>query len=83
MPQLVLYDYYMWKGIYKKEFLIKNNIKQSESSGAAFQDNGFLFKTIAYSEKAIYLRDSFYFYRRDNTGSSVYNEKAYGFQTSL
>lgn len=63
-------DWYLWTGIYKKAFLQKNNIKFSETRGAAFQDIGFLIKTTQAAEKAIYIKDSFYRYCIDREESS-------------
>ena len=63
-----------WTGIYKLDFLKKNNIKYNESPGAAFQDNGFCFQTTMYAERIVFIRGAFYHYRKDNPGSSV-NDK--------
>lgn len=66
-------DGYMWKGIYKKSFLEKNHIVMHESRGAAFQDQGFLYRTIYKAKRAMYLNQYLYNYRRDNENSSVYS----------
>ena len=39
-PELVLNDFYLWSGIYRKEFM--KNIRLNESAGAAYQDIGFM-----------------------------------------
>lgn len=72
-PELLELDGYMWKGIYKKEFIEKNKIKLNETKGAAYQDNGFLHQTICQAQRAMYIDESFYQYRRDNENSSDYN----------
>lgn len=74
-PELLELDGYMWKGIYKKEFLRNNRIKLNETKGAAYQDNGFLHQTICQAHRAMYISESFYQYRRDNENSSDYNPK--------
>lgn len=72
-PELLELDGYMWKGIYKKEFIKKNHIRLNETKGAAYQDNGFLHQTICQAKRAMYIDESFYQYRRDNENSSDYN----------
>lgn len=74
-PELLELDGYMWKGIYKKEFIKKNAIKLNETKGAAYQDNGFLHQTICQANQVMYIKEGFYQYRRDNENSSDYNPK--------
>ena len=64
MPELLIKDYYLWTGIYKKELL--KGIKLNETTGAAFQDIGFLFQTINLAKRAVYIDKTGYFYRQDN-----------------
>lgn len=71
-------DIYLWNGIYDISFLRKHNIRFNESAGAAYQDVGFLFQTLGYAERVMYLDEAYYHYRRDNASSSTYNPK--GFQ---
>ena len=63
-------DWYLWTGIYKKEFLTENKIRLSETPGAAFQDIGFIFWTNIYATRALYLRDAYYRYCIDREGAS-------------
>lgn len=63
-------DWYLWTGIYKKEFLTKNKIRLSETPGAAFQDIGFIFWTNVHATRALYLRDTYYRYCIDREGAS-------------
>ena len=67
-----------WTGLYKRQFLVSNNIRHNETPGASFQDNGFWFQGFCLT-KSLYLIDkSFYMNRRDNPNSSVKNkEKVY------
>lgn len=78
-PVLLLKDCYVWKGIYRKSFLNKNEIRMNISKGAAFQDNGFLFQTICMGKRVLYLKDSLYKYRRDNENASVYNLSGFSY----
>lgn len=44
----IFFDFFMniWTGIYKREFLISENIRFHESPGASYQDNGFWIQTL-------------------------------------
>lgn len=68
MPELAIQDYYLWAGIYQREFL--RNIRLSETPGAAFQDIGFLYQVLSTADKAKYLADSLYYYRQTRENSS-------------
>ncbi len=74
-PELVMLDYYLWNGIYRREFV--KNIRLNESAGAAYQDIGFMFQVHSNAEWAVYLDKLVYHYRRDNVNSSCYNRKAF------
>lgn len=78
-PQLLMSDIYLWKGIYKRTFLIENAIWQNETPGAAFQDVGFAFQSISCGRRVMYVDKAYYQYRRDNQSSSVYNINGYVF----
>lgn len=78
-PELLLYDIYLWKGIYRADFLKKYHIEQNITLGAAFQDVGFAFQTITQVKRGYYSDKVFYHYRRDNQNSSVYNINGYIF----
>ena len=65
------WDTYTWTGIYKKSFLLENNILHQETPGAAFQDEGFWMQTFAFAKSAYLVPEYFYHYRKDNPYSSV------------
>ena len=69
----IFFDFYMniWTGIYKKAFLISENIRFHESPGASYQDNGFWLQTLIYCKNAKWISKAFYLYRQDNEASSV------------
>lgn len=77
MPDLFYKDYYLWTGIYRKEFI--KQVTLNETPGAAYQDAGFLFQVYTKAERALYLTDVFYLYRQDNTGASLYDKRSFGF----
>lgn len=61
----------IWSAIYRRDFLVENDIRFLESPGASYQDTGFNFKVWAMAKSA-YLTDNAYLhYRCDNANSSV------------
>lgn len=70
-----LVDTFIWNGIYKKDFLQDNQIGFQETPGAAYQDVGFRYQVALSVKRGFFLNRSFYRYRRDNAGSSMYNSK--------
>ncbi len=81
-PDVAAGDWYLWPGIYKREFLLENNIRLSETPGAAFQDIGFLFQTTVHAKRALYLKEPYYKYCLDREGASSNSGKGlkYSFQ---
>ena len=75
-PQILYRDGYIWKGIYRRDFLLQNGLWLNETPGAAYQDNGFLHRTILHGRRVLYIPDSLYQYRRDNEASSDYRPAA-------
>lgn len=72
-------DWYLWNGIYKKSFLIENGIVLSETSGAAFQDIGFMYQTTTKAKRALYLKKVHYKYCLDRGDSSSNSGKGIQF----
>ncbi len=68
-------DWYLWTGIYKKQFLREHGIRLAETSGAAYQDIGFIFQTNMYAKKVLYLKDAYYRYCVDREGASANSGK--------
>jgi len=75
-PDIMRRDVNMWNGIYKTEFIKKNNIKLNETPKAAFQDTGFVLQTFLYAKNVMYVKADSYHYRRDNINSSVYDQQS-------
>lgn len=61
----------IWSAVYRRDFLINNDIDFLESRGASYQDMSFCFKVWAVAQKIMLINDSVYFYRTDNEASSV------------
>lgn len=66
---------YIWNAVYKREFLEDFGVKFNETPGASFQDFGFKFQTSLFAKRIVAVNQSFYRYRRDNSGSSTYNPR--------
>ncbi len=66
-------DSSIWGAIYKRDFLINNNIRLNETKGAAFQDIGFKMLTLLYAQRVVYLDYSGYIYRMEREGCSSCN----------
>jgi len=62
---------HIWSGIYRRDFLRKNNVYLNETQGASYQDLGFSLLTGLLADTAIYIREGYYFYCADNPDSSV------------
>ena len=62
----------IWSALYKKSFLIENKICWNEDV-RAYNDNGFWFQTRALAKKIMYVDKAYYFYRRDNSSSTINN----------
>lgn len=60
----------IWAGIYKRDFLMENNIYFLEEDGAAWVDNPFFYETAFAADKIIYTPKAFYYYRESNVNSS-------------
>ncbi len=61
----------IWAGIYKREFLIKNQIRFLETPGASYQDTSFAFKTSVTAKRGYFTDNAYVYYRIDNENSSV------------
>lgn len=61
----------IWTALYKREFLIEQNIRLNESEGASYQDLSFLFLTSILAQKVYHINIPLYQYRVDNINSSV------------
>lgn len=68
-------DHNIWRGIYKKQFILENNITLNETKGAAYQDIGFQIQLFAHADRCMYIDDCLYFYRTDRETASTYSDK--------
>lgn len=71
-PELYRAEYFYWRGLYKKEFLIRHGLRFQETPGASYQDMGFFYQLYLYAEKVYFTKAAFYQYRRNREESSNY-----------
>ena len=65
----------IWSAIYKRTFLINNNIKFIEENGGGWVDNPFFYETALKAGTVVYTNKPYYIYREDNENSSTNNLK--------
>lgn len=70
ISELVRRDIFIWNGLYKRDFINRQDIRFSETPGAAFQDAGFISQVLFSAERAVYLDISLYRYRKGNAIAS-------------
>ena len=75
IPAIIKMQPSIWSAIYKKSFLIENNIRFLETSGASYQDTSFAFKTLISAKRLIFTTKAYLYYRQDNENSSVKSKK--------
>ena len=61
----------IWAGIYRRQFLIDNEIKFMEVNGGGWVDNPFFFETAITAKSIIYTHEPYYYYRISNPNSST------------
>lgn len=64
----------IWTSIYRRKFLIENNIILPESLGASYQDVSFFIQTMIHAKKIKVTWKPFYFYRNDNMSASRFSK---------
>ncbi|MDE6909021.1 MAG: glycosyltransferase [Lachnospiraceae bacterium] len=75
---------FTWNALYKKDLIIKNNIRYNETPGASFQDNGFWFQTFYWAKRVMFLDKAVYHYRQDNMLSSIHDrQKVYAMKNEF
>lgn len=74
IPELYWRDIHIWKGLYKKEFLVSNEIFLNESEGAAYQDYGFGLLLHTKAIRGMFVPNQCYYYRWGRIGASSGNK---------
>lgn len=62
-----------WTGLFKRDFLLRCNIRMNESPGASYQDMSFRFLTSILAKSVYHLNEALYWYRVDNPESSMHD----------
>lgn len=68
---------YPWAGIYKRSLIVEKNIKLNETPGASYQDNGLCFQVYAYGKRGYFVKEEFYYLRREEQDASYYAPHKY------
>lgn len=62
-PQFLALHPSIWSAIYKKDFLVKNNIRFIEAPGAGWTDNPFQIETFCLTNRIFYTDTAYYHWR--------------------
>lgn len=68
---------HIWSGIYRRDFLLENDLWFNETPGASFQDTSFSILVGLMAKSCVYTDDCFYYYRTDRAESSVKSDAKY------
>lgn len=60
----------IWSAIYKRDFIINNNIRFVDKLNHSYQDTSFKFKTFALADKIVLTNKAYVHYRVDSEGST-------------
>ena len=60
----------IWSAIYRRQFLLDNNIHFMEEPGGGWVDNPFFFETLLLARSIKWTAEPFYYYRKTNENSS-------------
>ena len=60
----------VWSAIYRREFLLENNIVFIEEKGGGWVDNPFFYETLCKADSIMWTKKAYYYYRKSNPDSS-------------
>lgn len=69
--ELLLLPAAIWSAIYRRDFLLENEICFLPTPGASYQDTSFFIKTLFLAKRIVYTEGKFLHYRQDNESASV------------
>lgn len=78
-PMLYHLDSGIWRGIYRRSFILGNDIRLCETQGAAYQDIGFIVRVLMKAKRFVYIDDYVYYYRANRPGASSVNPNVLDF----
>lgn len=70
-PHFIIEAPTIWSCIYRRKFLLEQDIWFNETPGASFQDTSFVFLTKAYADRFVLVKEAYLHYRIDNASSST------------
>ena len=73
-PEVLVSQIINCTGIFKRQLVVSNDIRLSETPGASYQDVGLFFSLMTYAETIYFIDDVTYWYRNDNPASSTKNK---------
>lgn len=65
----------IWAALYRREFVAQHHLEFLPTPGAAFQDLGFNFKTLALAQRVTLSPAAYLHYQTDNEQSSVHDQR--------
>ena len=74
-PRLFMIHASIWCNIYKRDFLLNNNIRINETRSASYQDFPFMAEVMCKADKIAVLNEYLYHWRVDNDLGSSTNQK--------
>lgn len=72
-PGILKLAHTIWSCMYRRAFLVENNIRFHETKGASYQDISFAMQGWLKAQKVYFIEDAFLHYRNDNPNSSMHN----------
>ena len=69
-PQIFLHHASMWASVYRRDFIIDNNIRCIVTPGATYSDFSWMVMTYVYAQRVAILHKPLYLYTNDNVNSS-------------
>lgn len=74
-PAIFMTRCHIWAAVYKREFLLQNDIWLNETPGASYQDMSFAFKVWSQAKNVYLYNNPLIYYRVDNMSSSVHSSE--------
>lgn len=61
----------VWSAIYKRDWMLNNNVRFLETPGASYQDVAFTFKAFTKANSMVVTPNAYLYYRKDNDNASI------------
>ena len=71
-PEIIYHHPSIWSCIYRKSFLVENNIKFVEEPGGGWVDNPFLIESFCKAKSISWTENAYYYYRQTNPNASSF-----------